>query len=97
VVQLINQGANSPPSKRPDAPAATYLPQQKGSGTWEDGKVLEDCPESLPGEQSDAAVAFGQMKVTNGETSYVGSIHWEAILNGVRIMYSLVISTQPKN
>ena len=31
---------------------------------------------------------IGQLKISNGETSYVGSLHWEAILENVQILTS---------
>lgn len=56
--------------------------------------VQGPTPESFPGDALSPKVSLseevepressGQMKVSNGQTSYVGSAHWEAVLAGVR-------------
>ena len=98
VVQLMNQGADgetgsangTSPADIPSAWAvgANQQGQDSVPGSTDSGGTLKDSPGSSTGEQSDAAVAFGQMKISKGETSYVGSAHWEAVLNGVSTILS---------
>jgi hypothetical protein len=94
----MNQGANGADGAADDAADDAADSAAKGANTslsgWErdsvsgsttSGGTLKDSPVSSTGEQSDAAVAFGKLKITHGETSYVGSVHWEAVLNGVSV------------
>jgi hypothetical protein len=95
----MNQGVNSADgvatststANSPTIWGSEAKPNGQGSlsGSTDGSGTLKDSPGSSTGDQSDAAVAFGQMKISKGETSYVGSAHWEAVLNGVSDHYTL--------
>ncbi|KAF2397331.1 hypothetical protein EJ06DRAFT_481729 [Trichodelitschia bisporula] len=70
VVQLMSQGGGPTPETTPPS-------QSQGSSESE----MEERKEAVRTEPD--ANGFGQMKISNGETCYVGSAHWEAILESI--------------
>jgi Zn(2)-Cys(6) binuclear cluster domain-containing protein len=49
--------------------------------------IANDSPTSSASEGSDESINFGQLSISHGGTSYVGSSHWKAILDGVGLIY----------
>lgn len=80
VVELMNAGPNSSAEGENDTEnitedAQTRTPESQPRSTPEQDHENDNVAES-PG-------VIGNMSTRNGETSYVGAAHWEAILDGV--------------
>lgn len=90
VVQLMNQNSSrsssSPGSlnerdRRQNS--SSHSPLDASAVTSTDGTINQPPHSDL---SDTATVTAGQLKVANGETSYHGSAHWEAILQDVSLI-----------
>jgi hypothetical protein len=93
VLQLIHQQNLSSKDLENESPDAAKTALQHGSGPELSGHIKspasKDSPTSSTSEGSDEFIGFGQLSISHGGTSYVGSSHWEAILNGVCITHCI--------
>ena len=85
VIQLINQNNDASGERSNSSLTLDNGFSKDGTAltTIDQSSFIKNIPSRLATDGSDAATAFGQMKITHGSTSYVGAAHWEAILNGV--------------
>jgi len=87
VVRLMNQNSSessSSPGSLIDMDRNKNSPSHSSPGVSVVTGANEPNDQSSRSELSDTAtVTAGQLKVANGETSYHGSAHWEAILQDV--------------